>query len=117
MNRRIMTVCTSVIFMTACANTNPVIDTKGVDMRAYQADLAECQEYAELISAGEEAAKEAGLGAAFFWALSKVSGGDDKASASVGAITGTSKGLREAAREKEQIVKNCLRGRGYRVLN
>ena len=117
MNLKFLVIAILSIFIIGCANTRPIIDTKGIDMRAYDVDFYECQQYAEQISAGEEAAVDAGVGAAFGWALSKVTGGDSKKSASVGALVGGSKGLGKAAQEKEQIVRNCLRGRGYKVLN
>ena len=37
--------------------------------------------------------------------------------AGVGAVTGGVRGAREGVRETERVVKQCLRGRGYRVLN
>ena len=117
MNNKTLAIVTFSIFIIGCANTRPIIDTKGIDMRDFEADLSECQQYAEQISTGKEAATDSGLGAAFGWAISKVAGGDGKRGASIGAVTGGAKGLGEAAREKEQVVKNCLIGRGYRVLN
>jgi len=100
-----------------CAGHRPIIDTKGVDMRDYEVDLAECQKYAEQVELGQETAVDAGVGAAFGWALSKVTGGDSKKSASLGAITGGSKGLSDAAQSQKQVITTCLRGRGYKVLN
>ena len=117
MNKKLITASVFSVFMTGCANTQPIIDTKGVDMREYQSDLSECQQYAKQISQGKEAAVDAGIGAAFGWALSKVGGGDTKRGASLGAVTGGAKGLGDAARSKEEIIRRCLRGRGYNVLN
>ena len=101
----------------SCAGNAPVIDTKGIDMSNYKVELSECTQYAEQISMGEEAAIGAGLGAAFAWAVSAVAGGDTDTSAAVGAVTGGAAGMGDAAQEKSTIIKNCLRGRGYRVLN
>ena len=105
--------------MLSCAGNSPVIDTKGVDMSNYKAELSECELYAEQISMGEEAAIGAGIGAALGWAISAVAGGgyDNDTSAAVGAVTGGASGMGDAAQEKSTIIKNCLRGRGYRVLN
>jgi hypothetical protein len=64
-----------------------IFDTKGVDMPSYTADLQECQTYAAQVPVGEEVAK--------------------------GAVRGGA----QAEREQRQVVKNCLRGRGYKVLN
>jgi hypothetical protein len=37
--------------------------------------------------------------------------------AGVGAVTGGVRGTQDGIREQEKVVKQCLRGRGYRVLN
>jgi hypothetical protein len=37
--------------------------------------------------------------------------------AGVGAVTGGARGIAEGERDKVQVVKRCLRGRGYKVLN
>ena len=37
--------------------------------------------------------------------------------AGVGAIGGAAKSARRGDEEKHRVVKNCLRGRGYKVLN
>ena len=117
MNEKLITASVFSIFMTGCANTQPIIDTKGVDMSEYQSDLSECQQYAKQISQGKEATVDAGIGAAFGWALSKVGGGDTKRGASLGAVTGGAMGLGDAAKSKEEIIRRCLRGRGYSILN
>jgi hypothetical protein len=35
----------------------------------------------------------------------------------VGAVTGSVRGAQEGVQESERVIKQCLRGRGYRVLN
>jgi outer membrane lipoprotein SlyB len=35
----------------------------------------------------------------------------------VAAVTGAAGGGSSASREKSQVIKNCLRGRGYKILN
>ena len=42
---------------------------------------------------------------------------EEGAGAGVGAVTGAVRGLSEGERDKVRVVKQCLRGRGYRVLN
>ena len=107
------------ITVVACASQSPVIDTKGVDMSNYKIELGECQEYADQISMGTETAIGAGIGAALGWAVSAAAGRsyDNDASAAVGAVTGGGSGMGDAAKSAATIIKNCLRGRGYRVLN
>jgi|GEM_PF-6919527 len=40
-----------------------IIDTSGVDMNRYQADLADCKEYAQQVPVGEKAAAGSAKGA------------------------------------------------------
>jgi hypothetical protein len=42
---------------------------------------------------------------------------DTAEGAAIGAITGGASGINQGERDKVRVVKNCLRGRGYRVLN
>ncbi len=108
----------------ACASPNNaggqvIIDTKGVDMAQYRQDLGECQSYAQQVSAAERTATTAAGGAVVGGVLGAVVGNSTtaKKGAGVGAVTGGVRGASSAYREKDRVVKNCLRGRGYRVLN
>jgi outer membrane lipoprotein SlyB len=112
------------VALSACASTrhrsgDVIVDTKGVDMVAYERDLYEYRSYAEQVDVGEEAARGAVTGAVVGGAVGAVVNGSDGAErgAGVGAIGGGVRGAREASRERELVVKNCLRGRGYKVLN
>lgn len=103
--------------LAACsAHPDPIIDERGVNMVNYQADLQECQSYADPISIGEGAAKGAAGGAAVGAATGVISG-DVYSGAGYGAIFGATRYGNEAGREKNTAVKRCLMGRGYRVLN
>ena len=106
----------SIFDMTASA---PIIDTKGVNMAQYEVDLEECSSFSEDISTGKSIAKGAATGAAVGAIIEAIT--DDSKSRrdalEVGAVSGgTQSGIR-AVREKEQIIRRCLRGRGYQVLN
>ena len=97
----------------------PIVDTKGVNMAQYELDLQECSTFAEDISTGKSIAKGAitgGAGGAVIEAIT-----DDERSwgdtFEVGAVSGGAKSGIRAVREKEQLVRRCLRGRGYKVLN
>ena len=80
----------------AGAEVRPIMDMKGVNEAFYVKDLAECQEYAKEASGmGGMAAKGAG------------------ADAVVGGAGGAYKGNES----QEAVVKKCLVGRGYKVLN
>ena len=105
------------MLLTACsAHPDPIIDQRGVNMVNYQADLQECESYADPISVGEGAAKGAAGGAAVGAATGVISG-DVYSGAGYGAIFGATRYGNEADREKRMVVKRCLMGRGYRVLN
>jgi outer membrane lipoprotein SlyB len=103
----------------ACAShPDPIIDTKGVNMVAYEQDLADCKTYSEQVKIESGMARGAATGAATGGAVGVIRGGDKVAEdAAVGAILGASKSGTQGAKEKERVVKNCLRYRGYRVLN
>ncbi len=103
----------------ACTTTSEIIiDEKGVDMSRYEENLAECESYAKQVAVGAKAAKGGASGAVVGGAVGSVSRGRDAGEgAAIGAVTGVTKGLNEGERDKVRVVKNCLRGRGYRVLN
>jgi hypothetical protein len=101
----------------ACASQpNPIIDTKGVDMAAYRRDLAECTKYAEEIHMAAGAAKGAAAGSAYGAAVGSIHGRASEG-AGTGAISGAAWSMLDADREKQQVVKRCVAGRGYHVLN
>ena len=104
----------------ACTTTDEIIiDQKGVNMSAYQKDLSECQTYAKQIKTGEKTAKGAASGALVGGLIGAITGGSSGAvtGAGVGAVGGGAKGANQGQQSEAQVVKRCLRGRGYRVLN
>ena len=113
------TVC---MLLVACAS-KPIIDSKGVDMVQYQADLQDCAQVAELVETGKQIAKSTGAGAAVGAAVGVVTSvitgdaSDIAYSAAYGAVGGGSTGAFKADEEKARVIKNCLRNRGYSVLN
>jgi hypothetical protein len=113
--RRTLQICVALVAGCA-AHPDPIIDTKGVNMAAYQRDLAECQSYAGQVQVAAGVAKGSAAGAAYGAAIGAIRG-DIGEAAGVGAVSGGAWSGLEADREKQQIVKRCLRGRGYRVLN
>ena len=111
--------CALILFVSACTTTSEIIiDQKGVNMTNYDQDLAECRSYAEQVAVGEKAVRGAASGAVVGGAVGAVSNRHDTAEgAAIGAITGGASGINQGERDKVRVVKNCLRGRGYRVLN
>lgn len=110
----------SVVFLlAACTTTDEIIiDEQRSNMTNYDRDLAQCQAYAEGVPVGEKAARGAGSGAVVGGAIGAVSDRHDTGEgAAIGAITGGAAGINQGQREKVQVVKRCLRGRGYAVLN
>lgn len=106
-------------FTFGCASKHIIIDTKGVNMAQYNRDLSECTSYAEQVDVGTQAAGRALAGAAVGAAIGAAVGNSDTAQrgAGVGAIAGGTRGAGSAQREKQGVVRNCLRNRGYAVLN
>jgi uncharacterized protein YcfJ len=108
-----------IILAAGCAahSSKPIIDPAGVDMEQYEADVAACEEIATQVEqkTGEGAARGALVGGLIGAVL-----GDSETvvrSAGVGAVAGGAEGQANTEKEKSQVVKNCLRNRGYQVLN
>ena len=115
------------LLLHACASNQVIVDTKGVDMSRYEQDRRECEAYVEQLASGGQIAKSAGLGAAIGAVVGGAAGaifGDSTAAArgaAVGGVTGGAQGgvtgVVKGENDKEQVLRNCLAGRGYRVLN
>ena len=85
------------------AHPDPIVDMKGVDPERLARDQAKCEQYAEQIRV-----RDAAAGAI---------NGDVSRGAANGALYGGTRSGLGADRDKQKVVNNCLRGRGYRVLN
>lgn len=118
---RLLAVLCGCVLVTGCTTArNVIIDKKGVDMNRYRQDLAECNEYAEEVRKGEMVARGAGSGAAVGGAIGAIVGDSTDSAvrgAGVGAVSGGARGMSAGEREEMRVVKRCLSGRGYRVLN
>jgi hypothetical protein len=105
----------------AGADVRPIVDMKGVNDAAYEKDLQECQAYAkEQSGMGGTAAKGAGAGAVVGGLLGLVTGGNTTGivqAAGAGAVIGGAGGAFTGNQAQEAVVKRCLGGRGYKVLN
>ena len=87
-----------------------------IDRVRYEADLADCAGYGEQVRIEQGVAKGAAAGAVVGTATGAIS--DHAAEgAGYGAIFGAAESARLNDREKQRVVKSCMRGRGYRVLN
>ena len=100
------------------AHPDPIIDTKGVDPDLLAEDWDECEVYTEEIIIAQGVGKGAAVGAAVGAATGAVSNRREvDEAAGLGAIYGGTRSGLDADRQKQQVFKNCMRGRGYRVLN
>jgi hypothetical protein len=113
----------STILLHGCAGKagKPIVDMKGVSPYQYEEDLAECSEYADEVPVGEKAVKGAAAGAVVGAAIGAIwdghRGNSPERGAATGAVLGGAGGTGSGVNERNQVVKNCLRGRGYSVLN
>jgi hypothetical protein len=101
----------------ACAaHPDPIVDTKGVDPERLAKDWDECEAYTEEIIIAQGVAKGTAAGAVVGAASGAIYGNAARGAGNGAIYGGTRSGL-DADREKQQVFKRCLRGRGYRVLN
>ena len=114
----ILSLVLSLFTLMGCArHAKIIVDPVGVDMGHYRADLAECRQLAEQV---EEKAGAGVVGGAIVGGLvGEIVGGRDstRIGASLGALKGGLRGGAASRGERARVVKNCLRNRGYRVLN
>jgi uncharacterized lipoprotein NlpE involved in copper resistance len=104
--------------LSGCANVSeyrPMIDVKGVDGAKYEQDLSECRAYAQRINPQSEAIIGAVIGALLV-AGSVALALDSGDYLGVGAFAGAAKGGGNAVAAQRKAVHQCLRGRGYSVL-
>ena len=123
----LLVLISAVLFTSGCANgyggygapKQIIIDTQGVDMSDYHQDLADCESYARQIDVRAETTESVVEGAVGGGVIGAVLGNHETAerSAGAGAILGGVKGNKRARYEQERIVRRCLNGRGYKVLN
>ncbi len=125
--KKLLTMAMATMTLAGCAQSyQPVVDTKGQDSARYQQDLFECRQYAEQVSPAGDAAVGGLGGAAAGAALGAITGAlvggvSAGTGAAVGAATGGAVGVGAGAvsgvEEQKRIINNCMRGRGYNVLN
>lgn len=115
-----VTVCGLLV---GCASSNrpgePIVDLQGTDPVMYSQDLAECRTYASEVAVGAKVGTGAAAGAVLGGLIGAAVGNSStaQAGAGVGAAHGSARGGMDGLRERSLVVKNCLRHRGYKVLN
>lgn len=114
-----VTLIAAALILTGCAsrgaNYTPLVDMKGRDPSAFSQDATECQAYAkQRLDAAQGAIAGAVLGALLGAALAPR--GYRSNVAGYGALAGGASGAAGANENQENIVRRCLAGRGYNVL-
>jgi hypothetical protein len=117
-------VATSGLLLGGCASTPgafgtryvPVVDLKDQDANRYQRDLVECQTLAEQRGNTAQSAMAGAVAAALIGAIVAPSGHRNNV-AGRSALLGAGAGAGGAIETQQDIVRKCLVGRGYRVLN
>lgn len=113
-------VIAAVVLSAGCAGprrSGVVVDPAGVDMGQYQKDSTECQQVAQQVDPKTGAGA---VGGAVVGGLVGAAVGNRQTverMAGAGAVVGGARGARATRAEKQLVVKNCLRNRGYKVLN
>jgi outer membrane lipoprotein SlyB len=100
-------------------NYRPIVDTRGVDFNRYENDLRDCQGYAtQTAGAADSAVAGALAGAVLGGVLAAAAGrGYSRSStASVGAVTGAVSAGAQGETNQRNIIRRCMAGRGYNVL-
>ena len=94
-----------------------IIDPEGVEMGQYQRDTQACEQIASQVDkrGGSGAVKGAVVGGA----AGAIAGNSDSAkkAAGVGALLGVVGGRGSTRAEQVTVIKNCLKNKGYTVLN
>jgi len=114
--QHVLLILISTVIIGCVAHPEPIIDTRGVDLVVYEGDMADCEAYGQQIHIEQGVAKGAAAGAVVGTATGAISG-NPASGAGYGAVFGAAESARLNDREKQRVVKNCMRGRGYRVLN
>ena len=109
----------AIMLLSGCSSQRIIIDEKGTDMSNYDSDLVECQAYADQVPKGSEVAKGTVGGALIGGTIGAIVDNSRTAgrAAGAGAVTGAVRGGSKAENEKDRVLKNCLRNRGYKILN
>lgn len=116
--KRICLVLLSVA-LTGCGAWRPIIDPVAGSSANYEMDLAQCRQLASANnSTAANAAVSAAVGAGLMAAFSAILGGGHTSRwAGAGAVAGGAQGAGAGVQEQRVIIRNCMIGRGYRVLN
>lgn len=120
--KKTISIAVIVLMATGCAapQQGPIVDMKGADIHEYNLALHECSQYAHQAMGAGQGAVSGAVAGAIIGALLGVALGDSSLAASTagaGAVMGGAGGMAQGADNRQVIMSECLRGRGYKVLN
>lgn len=124
--KTIITICAAAIMLTGCATHGtgasyaPLVDLRGADSTQYSQDLGSCQAYAsQRAGAADMAVVGAIAGALIGVAFAAIGGGHGYRNemAGIGALSGALSGAGQGEGTQRDIIRRCLAGRGYSVLD
>lgn len=122
--KKTITIIAAALALTGCAATNtgaafsPLID--GADRIRIEADLHDCQAYAKQVAGAADRALAGAVAGALIGGLFNAAlgiNGQGNEMAAFGAVTGALEGATSGAKDQQSIIRNCMVGRGHRVLN
>ncbi|MFH0262987.1 glycine zipper family protein [Vibrio barjaei] len=113
---------------------NLIIDTKGLDQEKYSADMYQCQQLSDQVQEqnvdgmGRTTIKHMGRAAVLGAGAAAIGGGSGSKGAGIGAGVGLVTGVLGSSAEKHQaeanydnekdtVMRNCMKERGYTILN
>ena len=96
-----------------------IVDTKGLDLNEYERDLSECDALAQQVDISKHTVGGAIGGIVVGGVVGAIIGNSDTAQEIGGTagVVGGVKGNIQARKEQQKVIKRCLQGRGYKVLN
>lgn len=115
-------VCLISATLCGCASTyRPLVDPRpGQTMARYESDLAECRQFASQVpGVGTGAAVGAVAGSVLSLAISAIFGNTGRAltqAAAAGAVLGGVGGAVNGGESETDVIRRCMVGRGYVVL-
>ena len=116
----------NLFFVVGCAQTDlsdrndiAIIDTRGVDESVFKKDYSECSDFAKNIDLTDRTLRQGAVAGATGAAVGAIIGGEEAAKKIGGsaAVLNAVEANLDGRNEQAKIIKNCLRGRGYKVLN
>ena len=119
MKTKLLIVALAGLVAAGCA-WRPMVDPKTTDMARFETDLAECKQIAEQgPGAGTGALGGAAVGYALGQVVARTTGNSHVANEAGrgAAVIGGAKGAGAGEDGKRKVIRNCLAGRGHKVLN